>query len=227
MQFDPKRLASGHAVYTPLNLHLYDAFVLEFSNRFIWRCKSQELLALYQRNVSGCHLDVGVGTGYFLDRVQFPATHPAITLLDANAACLAMASLRIARHAPRLVEANVHDPLPAIGPFSSVGVCYLIHCVPGPIPAKAIIFDHLKAVMAPGARIFGATIVQGSAPRSWVAQRLLDLYNKIGVFSNASDTIEDLAAELGTRFCEVKLRLRGNVALFQAQRDERAEEVKF
>jgi len=223
MQFDPKRLAAEYAVYTPLTLHLYDALVLGFCNRFVWRCKSRELLALYQRNVSGRHLDVGVGTGYFLDRVQFPVTHPAITLLDANAACLTFASRRIARHSPRLVEANVLDPLPAIGPFSSVGLCYLIHCLPGSIPTKAILFDHLKAVMTPAACIFGATIVQGTAPRSWAAQRLLDFYNAKSFFANARDTVDDLEAELASRFRNVKVRMQGNVALFKAQRAEEGE----
>ena len=218
MQFDPRRAALGHAVYTPLTLRLYDAFVLGFSNRFIWRCKSRELLALYQRNVSACHLDVGVGTGYFLDRTQFPTTSPAITLLDANPTCLETASCRIARHAPRVVEANVLEPLPSIGPFSSVGMCFLLHCMPGSIPAKAIAFDHVRAVMAPEARIFGATIVQGSVPRSRAAQWVMDFYNAKGFFSNTYDTVEDLEAELASRFCEVKVSVQGSVALFEACR---------
>jgi hypothetical protein len=210
-------IQSGHGVYNPFVLRLYDAFVHGFSNRFIWRCETEELLALYQRNVSACHLDVGVGTGYFLDHTQFPAARPLITLLDANPACLAVASRRIARHAPHLVHADVLHPLPPIGPFSSVGLCYLLHCVPGSIPAKAIMFDHCKAVMAPAARIFGATIVQGSAPRSWAVQRLLDFYNAKGIFSNAYDTIEDLESELASRFCEVKVMMQGAVAVFEAR----------
>jgi hypothetical protein len=215
---DLRRRERGCAVYTPLTLRFYDSFVLGFSNRVIWRCDSRELLALYQTNVSGCHLDVGVGTGYFLDRVVFPAARPAITLLDVNRACLAMTSRRLARYAPRIVEADVLDPLPLLGPFSSVGLCYLLHCVPGRISQKAMIFDHLKAVMAPAARIFGATIVQGASPRSWGARRLLDLYNATGILANTSDTIEDLERELTSRFRKVDVRLEGTVALFQAQR---------
>jgi hypothetical protein len=208
-------------VLTRLSLRLYDPVVIGFSNRFIWRCRSRELLALYQRNLSACHLEVGVGTGYFLDRAQFPVAQPAITLLDINPLCLAMASRRIARHAPRVVEANVLDPLPAIGPFSSIGLCYLLHCLPGNMTAKAIVFDHLEAVMAPAARIFGATIVQGSAPRSWAAQRLLNCFNATGYVANAHDTAEDLKAELASRFCDVNARMQGSVALFEAQRPPR------
>ena len=34
-------------------------------------------MALYQASVSGNHLDVGVGTGYFLDHVRFRVDGPA------------------------------------------------------------------------------------------------------------------------------------------------------
>ena len=40
-----------------------------------------------------------------------------------------------------------------------------------------------------------------------------------GVFSNAADTIEDLKAELTHRFHRVHVRLEGNVALFEAERE--------
>jgi hypothetical protein len=217
MQVEHERVTLAAAAYTPLVLHLYDSFVLRFYLPFIWRCPNRNVLALYARNVSGCHLDVGVGTGYYLDHTQFPEAHPAITLLDLNPDCLAAASRRVARYRPIVVRANVLEPLPAIGPFSSVAVCALLHCLPGSIPAKALIFDHLKCVMAPAARIFGATLVQGSVPRTFVAQHLMDFYNAKGVFQNAQDTVEDLESELSARFCNVNIKVHGSVALFEAQ----------
>lgn len=42
---------AGQAVYTPLTLALYDAFVLGFSCRFAWRCPRARMLAFYNRNV--------------------------------------------------------------------------------------------------------------------------------------------------------------------------------
>jgi SAM-dependent methyltransferase len=208
---------TGHSVYTPLALFFYDAWVHGFSDALLWRCPLRELLALYRRNVSANHLDIGVGTGLLLDRAVFPAAAPSITLMDLNTTCLDTAAKRIARHAPSVVQANVLAPLPPIGPFSSVGLCFLLHCVPGNIPAKAEAFDHIKAVMSPGARIFGATIVQG-VPTPWATQRLMDFYNAKGIFSNRDDTIEDLAAELSARFPDAQVRRRGQVALFEATR---------
>jgi hypothetical protein len=212
-----ERVEAGQAVYSPMVLRTYDWIVLGLSNRFFWRCRTAELRRLYDRNVSDCHLDIGVGTGYFLDKAKWSVTTPAITLLDLNPNCLAMASRRIRRFTPQTVLANVLAPLPPLGPFQSAGLCYLLHCLPGTMAEKAVVFDHLTPLLGPGARVFGATIVQGSAPRSWPAQALMNLYNRKGIFSNAEDTAEALNTALRERFCDVEVALRGTVALFEAR----------
>jgi hypothetical protein len=60
------------SVYTPLTLAFYDLAVLQFSNSFVWQCSSHVLLDFYNQHISDKHLDIGVGTGYFLDRCRFP-----------------------------------------------------------------------------------------------------------------------------------------------------------
>ena len=67
---------AGQAVYSPFVLTLYDMGVLGLSCRWLWRCPASILLAHYQQNISDNHLDVGVGSGYFLDKVNFPALNP-------------------------------------------------------------------------------------------------------------------------------------------------------
>jgi ubiquinone/menaquinone biosynthesis C-methylase UbiE len=57
------------------------------------------------------HADVGVGTGYFLDRCRFPSATPNITLIDLNRECLATTARRIRRFKPTTYEANVLAPL--------------------------------------------------------------------------------------------------------------------
>ena len=206
----------GQAVYQPWLLRNYDWFVLGFSNRLLWRCPTPRIRDLYARNLSARHLDVGVGTGYYLDRVAFPTAAPTITLLDLNPNCLAYAARRIARYRPATVEADILQPLPALGPFDSAGLTYVLHCLPGSIPEKAIVFDHIRPLLAPGARVFGATILQGDAPRSRAAQALMDFYNRKGVFSNARDTLAGLEQALGARFTDVRVTPVGAVALFEA-----------
>lgn len=210
-------VAAGQAIYSPLVLKLYDAWVLGLSNSLLWRCPTKDLQALYDQNLSGDHLDIGVGTGYFLARARWPVTQPNVTLLDLNSASLTAAANRIDKYQPAKILANALEPFPLSGPFSSIGLCYLLHCLPGAITEKAVIFDHIQAVAADGARVFGATIVQGNAPRSWAAQKLMDLYNRKGIFSNSSDTVEDLKAELDARFVDVTVKLTGCVAIFSAR----------
>lgn len=207
---------AGQAVYSPLVLAIYDFYVLGLSNHLLWRCPTRHLRALYDRNVSSRHLDVGVGTGYFLDKACWPVPEPAITLVDLNANSLNAAARRIGRYSLQTLRANALEPMPRIGPFDSVGLCYLFHCLPGTLREKAIVFSHLQPLLAPGARVFGATIVQGSAPRSRAAQALMDAYNRQGVFSNANDTAEDLETILKQHFADVTAELRGTVALFEA-----------
>jgi SAM-dependent methyltransferase len=211
-----KEIEAGQAAYSPLVLRIYDWYVLGLSNHLLWRCPTAALRRLYDRNVSARHLDLGVGTGYYLDRAAWPVADPAVTLVDLNRNSLAAASRRIARYRPETVVANVLEPLPLEGPYGSAGLCYLLHCLPGTIPEKAVVFDHLRPLLAPGARVFGATILQGDLPRSRPAQKLMDLYNGKGIFSNAGDTLEDLEAALASRFTEAKIEIKGNVALFEA-----------
>jgi hypothetical protein len=72
--------AAGAAIYGNITLAIYDFFVLGFSNRLAWKCPASEMLTFYNEHVSANHLDVGVGTGYFLDKCSFPAINPHIAL---------------------------------------------------------------------------------------------------------------------------------------------------
>jgi ubiquinone/menaquinone biosynthesis C-methylase UbiE len=94
---------AAQAVYTPAVLAVYDWLVLGFSSRFAWRCSRTEMLALYDQHVGPRHLDIGVGTGFFLDKCQWPVARPELTLLDVNSYSLRAAARRTERFRPRLV----------------------------------------------------------------------------------------------------------------------------
>ena len=209
---------AGQAAYTPLSLRfLYDPVVLGLSNRVLWRCPTTRLLRFYSDNVSANHLDVGVGTGYYPAHCRFPARPIRLGLMDLNGHCLRQAALRTARYQPLLLRRNVLEPIPFDGPpFDSVALLYLLHCLPGNMERKARVFDHLRPLMNDGAVLFGATIVQGSAPRSRAASRLMALYNARGIFSNAGDAAEELEAALAARFRSWHVEVKGCVALFRA-----------
>jgi methyltransferase family protein len=214
----PEEHEPGYAVYSKASLAIYDALVLGLSNRFIWKCPSSHLRALYRKQLAANHLDIGVGTGYFLDKATFPVSNPDVTLLDPNEECLKAAAARISRYNPECVRADALVPWPeTLGQFGSIGLNYVLHCLPGTMEQKCVLLDHLLPHLSENGVVFGATILQGDAPRSALARKLMAIYNKKGVFSNESDAREKLAAELSTRFSDVKLEMIGCVALFSAR----------
>ena len=211
-------VAAGQAVYTNRTLSFYDFFVLGLSNRFIWKCPTPRLLAHFNRHVTANHLDVGVGTGWFLDHCRFPGAEPRVGLIDLNFTALGYALARISRYRPVGWRHNVLDPIPFEQPgFDSVSVNYLLHCLPGGIESKARVFDNLKPLINPGAVLFGSTLVQGGVPRTRAARRLMSIYNARGIFSNTHDSIDGLRTALTTRFREVSVDVVGCAALFSAR----------
>jgi hypothetical protein len=212
---DAAAIAKAHAVYTPIMLSFYDVVVHGLSNRFAWRCPTSKLVELYSRNLSTEHLEAGVGTGLFLDRAG--AAFDRLVLADINENCLRRAGRRLARFEPGLRQMNLlAPPPPDLGPFASVGLTYVLHCLPGTMTKKLVAIDHLKSVMAEGARLFGATILgRGVAPNA-AARGLLDLYNEKGVFNNHADDMDALREGLKRRFRTVEIEREGCVALFTA-----------
>ena len=209
------RTDAGQAVYTRPVLAAYDLFVLRFSNRFVWRCPWPRLLAHYDRQMSANHLDVGVGTGFFLDRCRFPVPRPRLALLDLNANSLAVSGHRLARYRPEIYRADVLAPIDIDVPvFSSIGLNYLLHCLPGTISDKGAVFRHLKPLLAPGGVMFGATLLHGGVDRSWPARRLMAVYNAKGIFDNAHDDLEGLRAMLAEHLDAVSVDVVGCAALF-------------
>lgn len=218
MSVTEEQVAAGQAVYTKPVLRAYDFIVLGVSNRWIWKCPTSELVAHYNRHVTANHLDVGVGTGYFLDKCRFPSSNPRVALLDLNQNTLDFAARRVARYKPETYRRSVLDPIDIQAEkFDSVGINYLLHCLPGSMAAKAVCFDHLKALMNPRAVIFGSALLQGGVERSGAAKRLMDVYNKKGIFSNTADDLDGLTTELRKRFADVSVRVVGCAALFSGR----------
>jgi ubiquinone/menaquinone biosynthesis C-methylase UbiE len=217
MSFSAEEAAAGQAIYTRRMLRAYDLVVLGLSNRWIWRCPTARLERHYAEHVSANHLDVGVGSGYFLDRCRFPSAAPRIALMDLNETALTFAARRIERYAPERYRRNVLEPIAIDGAkFDSVGLSYLLHCLPGSLERKAVVFEHVRALMNPGAVVFGATLLQGGVPRSWLARRVMDLYNARRIFSNREDDLGAIERALAS-FRDVTVEIVGCAALFSAR----------
>lgn len=209
----PDAVWRGQAVYTPLILRVYDAWVLGFSNSLLWRCPTRRLLEQYARYLRPQHLEAGVGTGYFLDRSRF-ASAPHITLLDLNENTLVFSSRRLRRLRPRTLRGNLLEPIAFSERYDSAALNYVLHCLPGDLAAKSVVFEHLKAGMRPGGVIFGSTLLSRGVSMSRPARRLMALYNRKGIFSNEGDSVQGLEAALRRHFERFTLDVVGCAALF-------------
>ncbi len=125
---DPAYL--GQRGYGPVLLAIYDWWVLGFMAQVVLRSPKSLLVDRYRPLFGERHLDIGPGTGYFID-VAAPSGME-LTLLDPNRHVLAHCANRLSRFSPTLVEADVLKPLPVRGPFDSVALSAVLHCLPGP-----------------------------------------------------------------------------------------------
>lgn len=217
---DPEeaRIHAAAEGYRRPALAAYDAIVLGLVSRWIWRCPRRTMLTHYDDHVGARHLDIGPGTGWFLDKCRFPVREPEITLLDLNDMVLATATRRIRRYRPAAHNGDVFKPLDlGSARFDSVGMNFLLHCLPGPFPHKSVVFDNVLPFLAPGARVFGSTVLGPGTGHTAISGRLLEKLNHSGVFNNAEDRLDDLVQELKTRFTDVEVRRSGTVVLFSAR----------
>ena len=211
----PEDVDAGHAFYTKRSLAVYDLAILGYFSRVAWRCPASRIRAHYDTHVSGNHLDVGVGTGYFLDHCRFPVASPRVALMDLNTTCLDVTARRIARYEPEVYCANALEPESIDAPgFDSIGLNYLLHCVPGTIHDKGVVFSHLTAVANPGARVFGATLLHDGVPRNWLARQVMKRNNAHGIFSNADDDLTGLQDVLARHLDRPMLDVVGCVGVF-------------
>jgi SAM-dependent methyltransferase len=211
---------AGAAVYSPLVLKLYDAWVLGISNQLAWRCPTQRvLLPFYRQHAGPRHLDVGVGTGYYLVHARFEPTRQ-ITLADLNPHSLHAAARRLGRADTRIVVQDVLQPASALAgnAYDSIALFYLLHCLPGSMAEKSRVFENLKTQLAEGGVMYGATILGDSAGHNGFGRKLMNVYNKKGIFGNRQDTLEGLRDGLDAHFGDVQLSQHGKVALFAARK---------
>lgn len=207
----------GARIYSRAVLGFYDQLVVRFSNTRAWRCPSPRMLERYDQLLGQRHLDVGPGTGWYLDHAAVPAG-ARITLMDLNHNSLDAAARRISRHGPEALIGDVLSPLPAeSGPFDSIGVNYLMHCLPGTWRDKGRAFAHLSERLSEDGTLFGATILGRGVRHNLLGRGLMSLYNALGIFHNRADDERGLRESLERSFAEVSVDVNGTVALFTAR----------
>lgn len=213
-------IKAGQAVYSPLLLKIYNLWVVDFSNAFIWRCPKRHQIKLFQENVSNNHLDIGVGTGYYLNQCNW-ADDAQISLMDLNPNCLNAAKSKLSKYNPVCYKADIYKPQQQLANrFDSISMNFLLHCLPGDMETKSIAIKHAVAMLAPNGVLFGATILADDNLHNFISRQLNQFYNYKKIYTNSSDDKKTLQRILNKHLTDVEFRLIGCVALFKGIKPE-------
>jgi hypothetical protein len=201
--------------YTPLGLRLYDPLIVETLAPRVWRCSPESIVSFYDRHVTANHADLGVATGYFLDRCDFGSLRPRLALIDLQPHCLRYAERRLVRYQPQTYLRDALTPIVGIPGrrFDSIAIGGVLHCLKGDIPRKARVFDAIAPLARNGTKVFGYTLLRDGVD-SRLARMARALLNRAGVVDNQNDTASDLRSALEARFADVSIELSGCMALF-------------
>ena len=192
-----QEVARSQRYFNPFSLLIYDAVLYGVISKFAWGSSIGRLDAHYRKYASSNHLEVGVGTGFLLDRIRFASTAPRLALMDLSASCLVKTRQKVARYAPEVYTQNLLEPIahrPA--PFDSIGINYVMHCVPGAFAEKGIAFRRLAALLSDQGVLFGTSVLSESVNKNLLARPFMWLMNAIGVFNNRRDNATELKTVL-------------------------------
>jgi SAM-dependent methyltransferase len=205
----------GQSGYNAAMLAVYDVWVLKFMTRAVWKVPVADGVDSYRQHMGHRHLDVGPGTGYFIEAAD-PPGDTEITLLDPNQTVLRHARKRLERWRPVAIEADVMKPLPVEGSYDSAALSFVLHCIRGPETNKAVAVRNVADVLAPGGVLFGGTVLGLQSDHTRSARAFLRAANKQGGFDNVDDTAESLRRIVQASFTTVEVDVVGSAAFFVA-----------
>jgi SAM-dependent methyltransferase len=218
----PQRLdgEAGASVYSPIVLKLYDVLVTNLSNSFVWQCPTETvLLPFFKKHLERRHLDVGVGTGYYISHAGLTSSHE-IGLMDLNEHCLRAAAARVRQAQVLRFKRDLMQPFSTVAGttgYDSISLFYVLHCLPGTMDDKETAIANLKRYLSKTGVLYGATILGEEAAHNSIGRSLLKIYNDKGIFHNLGDTLNDLERMLRRQFRNVEVRRHNKVALFVAR----------
>jgi 2-polyprenyl-3-methyl-5-hydroxy-6-metoxy-1,4-benzoquinol methylase len=210
-----QEVARSQRYFNPLSLLIYDAVLYGVISKFAWGSSISRLDAHYKKYASSNHLEVGVGTGYLLDRIRFESNAPRLALMDLSASCLEKTRQKVARYAPEVYTQNLLEPIAhSPAPFDSIGINYVMHCVPGSFAEKGIAFRNLTKLLSDHGVLFGTSVLSESVHKNLLARPFMWLMNAMGVFNNRRDNATELKTALETCGKLVYFEIVGVTAFF-------------
>ena len=202
------------------NIQRYDKFVNKVNCEKVWKCPQKHIINNYRRNINENHLEIGPGTGYFLTKENLDVNLNKLTLIDVNSEILDYSRNKLQSE---YSDINIlcHDlftcEIPDSVVFNSVGINYVLHCVPGNLQTK---LDKLISNLGDNKyNLFGASVICDPLHMNPIAEYELMFLNAFGIFHNNNDTYEELDEYLNNRNLKFTLKKQGYVAIFNIEID--------
>jgi hypothetical protein len=82
--------------------------------------------------------------------------------------------------------------------------------------SKGVVFDHSRAVLAGGGRLFGSTVLNAGVRHTRRSRWMMNQLNRDGTFCNLDDDLDGLRIALSARFDRPAVKVVGTVALLSA-----------
>lgn len=202
------------------NIQKYDKFVNEINCEKVWKCSKKHIINNYNSNINYNHLEIGPGTGMFLKKENLNVNLNKLTLVDINNKILKHSTHNLhSEHSD--INSLVYDlfsyEIPSNIEFNSVGINYVLHCVPGNLQTK---LDKLIGNLGNNKyNLFGASVICDPLHMNPIAEYELMFLNAFGIFNNNNDTYEELNEYLNNKNYNFSLKKKGYVAIFNVHVD--------
>lgn len=193
------------------SLKFYDYLVNDINCTYAWRCHKSNIFENYKNNIKTNHLEIGPGTGYFLKKNY---NINKLYLMDINEDTLNFSKNNLSfNYEVKTINHNIFEDKLEIKDLDSVGLNYVLHCVPGKLEDN---IDNLLNNLESNNKInfFGATVVSDKNLQNTLSSVELFFLNKYNIFNNQLDTSKNLIDYLKYNKIKFQEKIVGNVLIF-------------
>lgn len=204
-------------IFSTMSHRFYDFIVYRFISPYIWQCDTESIVKRYRQNLSNNHMEVGVGTGFLIKRSKPACQQFSLTLMDFNKSCLFKSADYLHEYHPDLQLQNILEPFQQNRKhYDSIGMNYMLHCVPGNFVTKAVVFDHVYNALNHGGVFFGMTLLNKGSHRNTLSKMLMKCLNTFRIFTNQNDNLDDFVTALRQRFNNAEISIQGSAVIWKA-----------
>ena len=196
-------------------INVYDYLVNDINCKYAWRCPQKNIFNKYNKYLGRNHLEIGPGSGYFLKNKNINN----LTLIDINQDILNYSynNLISNNYEIKIKNHNIfNQELKLNSEFDSVGLNYVLHCIPGRIENNIdSIINNLKNKN--DYILFGSSVLNDVNLQTRLSKLELIYLNKNKVFHNTNDYSYNLINYFNINNFNYNYKIIGNVILFSIE----------